>query len=383
MAQPFPALAFHRFCLVDKACEVFRQAIFQTVKAGDVVVDLGAGTGVLAYFACQAGAGRVYAVESDDVIRLAGEISVNNGFQDQVVLIQDMSFRVRLPERADILVTNTLESFGLNGGILGSVIDARKRLLKENAVIVPHSIELYVAPVELPELYQQHIDFWDKKLHELDFSSVLGFATNNHYPVRIDHTPFLGEPALLTRIDLYKVDTSDIRVDISALATKSGVMHGFVAWFAAELAEGIRFSNEPGLDETEYAQSFFPLDRPMRLEEGDRLTIQVQSYNSEIWRWTVECFGRQETGEDVQKWRSDQSNFKGFPLSKEDLCRNLPNYHPKLSQKGRAEQFVLGALTDERTVSQIEQELVERYPDTFYSPEEAAVFVKNIIRRCT
>jgi predicted RNA methylase len=44
----------------------YQQTIFETVKNGYVVVvDLGTGTGIFAFFACQAGAKRVYAIEKD------------------------------------------------------------------------------------------------------------------------------------------------------------------------------------------------------------------------------------------------------------------------------------------------------------------------------
>ena len=51
-------LRFHRFLLRDTNARLplFEQALAATIQSGDVVLDLGTGTGVLAYFACRAGA---------------------------------------------------------------------------------------------------------------------------------------------------------------------------------------------------------------------------------------------------------------------------------------------------------------------------------------
>ena len=56
----------HTALVADSArTDAYQQAIFKTVKDGDVVVNLGTGTGIFAFFACQARAKRVYAIEKD------------------------------------------------------------------------------------------------------------------------------------------------------------------------------------------------------------------------------------------------------------------------------------------------------------------------------
>ena len=59
MMDEFASPILQESLLLDKArCDAYREAIHRTVKPGDVVVDLGAGTGLLSFFALQAGAPR-------------------------------------------------------------------------------------------------------------------------------------------------------------------------------------------------------------------------------------------------------------------------------------------------------------------------------------
>ena len=57
-------LDYHLSMLRDTArMDAFRRAIDASVRPGDVVVDLGCGSGVLSFMACEAGARTVYAIE--------------------------------------------------------------------------------------------------------------------------------------------------------------------------------------------------------------------------------------------------------------------------------------------------------------------------------
>jgi len=72
--------ATHKRMLDDTVrCEAFRRALQATVRPGDVVVDVGAGTGLLSFFAAQAGASRVYAIEFCPIADVAASLIEANG----------------------------------------------------------------------------------------------------------------------------------------------------------------------------------------------------------------------------------------------------------------------------------------------------------------
>src|SRR5690348_2959695 len=116
----------HRQLLADRArVDAYRRAIEATVRPGDVVLDLGAGTGILGLLACRAGARRVYAVEEGGMIAVARDVCRANGYQDRVVHVRGLSTDVTLPEPVDVVVTDQVGRFGFEAGLFEYLADAR------------------------------------------------------------------------------------------------------------------------------------------------------------------------------------------------------------------------------------------------------------------
>lgn len=93
-------------CLYDRRRTLaFRRAILNTVEPGDVVVELGAGSGVLSMFAADAGARTVYAVELDqaNLSTLQGTIAAN-GYEDRIQVVHGDATTVDLPEQVDVII---------------------------------------------------------------------------------------------------------------------------------------------------------------------------------------------------------------------------------------------------------------------------------------
>jgi type I protein arginine methyltransferase len=149
MLEGFGSPFAHEEMLLDKIrCDAYREAIHRTVKPGDVVVDLGAGTGLLSFFALQAGARHVYAIEMTRIADVAAELIEANGFRDRITLIRQTSTRARLPERCDVLVTETLSAFCFDTeNTIEFVADARERFLRPGGRIVPESADTFLLPV--------------------------------------------------------------------------------------------------------------------------------------------------------------------------------------------------------------------------------------------
>ena len=81
-----------------------------------VVLDVGTGTGILAIFACQAGARKVYAVEASQSAEIARLLIQANGYSDRIEVIQAKLEDVQLPEKVDIIISEPI------GFLLGKMI---------------------------------------------------------------------------------------------------------------------------------------------------------------------------------------------------------------------------------------------------------------------
>ena len=126
-------------------------ALREAMRPDDVVVDIGTGSGVLAIAAARAGARHVYAVEASDIADVAERVFACNGVQDRVTLIRGWSREIELPEPADLLVAELIGNEPFEEEILETTLDARRRLLKPGARLIPHTLELVARPLRIPD----------------------------------------------------------------------------------------------------------------------------------------------------------------------------------------------------------------------------------------
>jgi hypothetical protein len=365
----------HRNYLADSVrLSAYDKAIGAVVKPGDVVLDLGSGTGILGLFACRAGARHVYSVESSSLIGLARKICEANGFVDRVTFLRGFSTELELPEKVDVVLADQTGEFGFNsGGLLRSFRDARRRLLKGDGKLVPSSIELFAAPVECPDIFQQ-VDFWHSSRAELDFSPVHSTAANTTYFVDVQGEQVLATPALVASFNPSLASTDRFSVSTSFAATRDGTLNGFVGWFSAELAPGVTLTNSPLAPAAmQRSQLFFPIVQPVALCKGDRVEFKMRSLMADsVVTWSSTVPG---------KGSSKHSTWNGMLLCKEDLRRSQPSFVPDLTQWGRAQLSVLSLCDGKRASVDISQEVFRNHSQLFNSLSDASAFVNHIVAR--
>ena len=260
---------YHQMLGDSVRMKAFRDAIFAVVKPGDIVVDLGAGTGVLSLWAIQAGAKKVYAIEKTEAIHLAKEIAEVNDFTDKIEFINKNSMDVTLPERADVLISETLGSFAIDENTLPFTRDARERFLSKDGNMIPQSLELFVAAFEDSEIYAK-LDFW-KNISGLNFSPAFDLFSKKIMVEQVTTDKLLTSPVSLRSIDLRSASEDTFQQHAYIAINKPGIMHGVAGWFTASLTDNITISTAPQAPLTHWKQAVFPFPDPVSVSDGDIL----------------------------------------------------------------------------------------------------------------
>lgn len=278
---------FHRDMLSDENRTLaFREAIRRVVKPGDVVADLGSGTGILSFFALEAGAARVYAFEKLHIADAAALLARHNGYDDRYIVVHAYSLDATLPERADVLITETLGMFGLDEQILGLTIDARARYLQPGAIIVPRRVALSAVPVQLAYDYDRKVGWWDSKRYGLDLTPLRMFTSNILYGADIREDAWLAAPATLIDCDLRTNNNANVDGRATFTIQRDGICHGFGGWFDATLApDMVKTLTNRIPYETHWMQPFMPLEEPVAVTRGDTIEFELQSRDGREWRW--------------------------------------------------------------------------------------------------
>lgn len=347
-------------------------ALRRVVTPESIVLDLGSGPGLFGLLACQMGARRVYAVEPDNVIQLAREAAIANGFENRIICLQGFSTRLKLPERVNVIISDLRGVLPFFQHHIPSVCDARKRLLTADGILIPQRDTLWAGLVEARTEYDDLVGPWQDNTHHLEVPHARRLATNSWQKIRVRPEQLLVEPVCWHTLDYNKVMSPHVKADISWTAARAGTSHGLVIWFDTELLDGIGFSNRPGNPKVIYGNGFFPFSYPIELAAGDEIAVSLSANlvgDDYVWRWNTRVVSKQNP--EVVKASFKQSTFFGVPLSLSRLQKQSALHVPLLNDEGRMEQFILSLMDGKTALEEIASQLKLRFPDRFANQIEA------------
>jgi protein arginine N-methyltransferase 1 len=351
--------------------DAYVRALRQAVKPGSVVADIGTGVGFFAALACQFGARRVYAIEPDDAIQVARSIAADNGYADRIEFIQDMSTRVALPERVDVIVSDLRGVLPLFQHHIPSIADARQRLLAPGGVLIPRRDTLWAAVVEAPELHARCTKPWLARPHGIDMAAGARFVANSWSKRRVSPEQLLLPPRPWATIDYSKVTEPDVSGALEWVVERPGLGAGVLVWFDALLGDGAGFSNAPGKPEAIYGTAFFPWRESVALEPGDTVAVALHAdlvADDYVWRWDARIAAPESPSRTKAAFR--QSSFFGVPLSPDKLRQLSAEHVPTLRDDGQVDAFMLSLMNGTNSLAVIAEQAFARFPRQFANKRE-------------
>ncbi|MFQ6625069.1 hypothetical protein Gotur_003947, partial [Gossypium turneri] len=240
--------------MLNDSCrnKAFRSAIERTVTKPCHVLDIGAGTGLLSMMAARAMGlnGTVTACESYlPMAKLMRKVLHRNRMGKAISLINkrsdELEVGVDIPSRADVLVSEILDSELLGEGLIPTLQHAYDKLLVENPLTVPFRAVTYGQLVESTYLWKLHdLSGIEPKVSDgihlvpTDSDSII-HVKSRQYPMHCDaireEIKPLSEPFEIFEFDFWKRPESNGETKVQVKAIDDGNIHAIVSWWVLQL----------------------------------------------------------------------------------------------------------------------------------------------------
>lgn len=359
----------------------YADALRAAITPGCRVIDIGAGTGIFSILACRYGAGSVVAIEPDNVVDLLPQMALDNGCRDRIVIFKGLSTDYRGPGDADVIISDIRGCLPLFEGHIKTIVDARQRLLAATGCLIPARDTLRVAIVHNPKDFRPIESPWLSNQFGIDLSAGHPFAANEWSKVELLTNDMLSEPQDLANLDYRTISDPNLVAEASLPVARSGLAHGLIIWFDAELGSGYGFSNAPGQPPQIYGQTFFPFERAVQLSTGDRVEVEfkanlidgsyVYSWNSSVWR----------SHGDKPEATFRQSSFRAKVTSPRDLERRSSHYVPPIHAGQEFDVFCLRMIDGQTSLGDVADRLRAQFPDRFGTAKLALNYVAQLTER--
>jgi len=268
---------------------VYERALCQFVTPETSVLEIGTGSGLVAMLAARAGARHVYTCEMVPLIAEAAQKNIiRNGFADRVTVIAkkstDLVVGVDLPERADLLVSELVDNSLLGDAVLSLIEDAKVRLLRPDAHILPAQIALRGALVGGPQ--------WTECCRMEEICGLDLSAFNRLAPPTV--TPWIKgqtlDDAMSDEVELLRFDFlaqeqySKAQRVLTLQARRDGVVHGMLHWLWLGFSDTLKFDNKPP-QQSHWNPLLHVFVHPLQVRAGEPVHITVEYDRTAIMIW--------------------------------------------------------------------------------------------------
>lgn len=259
---------------------------------GKVVLDVGTGSGVLAIWAAQAGAAKVYAVEYTDMAKHARQLVEHNGLSDIIQVIQGPIEELNIDCQVDIIISEWMGYFLMRESMLDSVIRARDRWLKPDGAMFPSHATMYWSTISFEEdrqtkikEYLNSVQDWQMFNNEMkeQYNVDMSILTDTYIKEQSDYyiksslwtelqpEHVIGQPVIVKQLDLNTCTLADSEMlrttPFQITCPFPTIISGFAGWFTVDFngsngspaTKRVILSTGPEVGYTHWGQQVFYL----------------------------------------------------------------------------------------------------------------------------
>lgn len=263
----------------DKA---IRRQVARRLASGvaPLVLDIGAGSGLLAMMAARAGAAQVVTCEMVvPVAEKAREIIAGNGYTERVTLhgLKSTCLAVgkELPRRAEILVSEILDVGLLGEHVLPTLAHARRNLLAPDATIIPARATVWMMPLESKEIHE--LVYADNANScGFDFEGFNLFSRIGYEQLAIRRYAHRALAAPLRVLDFdFTQDIPDRTVTLEITPSDDGLIHAWAFWFTLHLDDETSLDIGPYSEDTCWAQAVQVIPTPLAVKRSNPVRVEA------------------------------------------------------------------------------------------------------------
>ncbi|KAK5642253.1 hypothetical protein RI129_008420 [Pyrocoelia pectoralis] len=257
-----------------------------------VVIVVGAGRGPLVQAALNASyllhrPIKLYALEKNPYAINTLQDRIINEWHERVTLVRGDMRYIEITEKADILVSELLGSFGDNE-LSPECLDGAQRFLKPNGISIPTSYTSFLAPLQSTKIYNEILNNrpHDKSIQNIYETPYIVHLVN-YYQISPSQ-----EVYTFTHPNWNKEIDNDRFGQLEFVASQSCLLTGFIGYFETVLYKNVMLSINPQTY-SEGMVSWFPiifsLMEPVYVKEGEKIKMSFWRMHAEDKVWYQWC----------------------------------------------------------------------------------------------
>jgi predicted RNA methylase len=273
----------------EKRNNAYFDALKTVISPDKLVLEIGTGSGLLSMMSAKLGANTTVTCEAVPLIaNVAGQIIKDNGYEQAIRVVPKPSFQIavgrELPEKADILVSEIFSNELLAEHVLPAIEDAKRRLVKADACIIPGAGTIMIALLG-GELMGDNLTV--DKVSGFDVRRFNAISPRKKLVFRNDLQPdLLSNGVAVFHFDFVNQASFPAENKVIEIpATASGRCYGIIQWIRFELVPGVVYENHP--QEASHVSGWqhcvYQFPEPEQLNIGD--TLRIRAMHDRINPW--------------------------------------------------------------------------------------------------